>query len=70
MRYLNLVGEMAKRRVTNADVSRLLGIHANTVYNKLNGESTFSVDEAIQIRGAFFPEQKIEDLFQTEEKGE
>lgn len=68
MPYLNLKGEMAKRNVTNESIAILLGIHRNSVYNKINGESRFSIDEAIIIRNTFFPDSDIDTLFETEEK--
>ena len=63
MQYLNLIGEMAKRKVKNESIAQELGIHRNSVYNKLNGESSFSVDEAIRIRDTFFPDLELEYLF-------
>lgn len=66
MQYLNLIGEMAKRKVKNEAIAQELGIHRNSVYNKLNGESSFSVDEAIQIRDTFFPGYDIKYLFQID----
>lgn len=68
MPYLNLKGEMAKRNVTNEAIANLLGIHRNSVYNKINGESKFSIDEAIVIRKTFFPNFDIDTLFKTEEQ--
>lgn len=68
MPYLNLKGEMAKRNVTNEAIANLLGIHRNSVYNKINGESKFSIDEAIVIRKTFFPNFDIDTLFETEER--
>lgn len=68
MQYLNLIGEMAKRKVKNESIAQELGIHRNSVYNKLNGESSFSVNEAIQIRDTFFPGYDIKYLFQTDEE--
>jgi DNA-binding CsgD family transcriptional regulator len=60
---------MAKRRITNEAIANLLGIHRNSVYNKIRGMGTFSVDEAITIRNNFFPDMKIEELFPPEQKG-
>lgn len=68
LRYLILVGELAKKKVSKENVAECLGIHRNSVTNKLNGGS-FSVDEAVKSRNRFFPEWKIEDLFATAEDG-
>ena len=67
MQYLMLKGEMAKKDVTIESVSQLLGIHRNSVANKLRGDSSFSVEEAIKIRDKFFPQMEIEELFQKED---
>lgn len=65
--YLVLIGEQAKKKITNRAIAKVLGTHENTVSNKLNG-GQFTVDEAISIRDAFFPDCKIEELFKNEEK--
>ncbi|OLR58259.1 hypothetical protein BHF70_00615 [Anaerostipes sp. 494a] len=64
--YATLIGEMAKKKVKKEDVAKLLGRHWNSVANKLNGISSFSVEESILIRDRYFPEWKIEDLFKKE----
>ncbi len=68
MGYLTLVGEMAKRNITNESIANLLGIHRNSVYNKLRGITSFSVEEAVVIRDEFFPGSDIDELFEKEEK--
>ena len=68
MRYITLVGEMAKNNVTNEAIANLLGIHRNSAYNKLKGGSSFTVEEAIKIRDKFFPGFEINVLFKTEEQ--
>ena len=67
MQYPVLVGELAKKRITNKAIAELLGIHSNSVYNKLNVGSSFTVDEAIKIRDAYFPGKDLSELFQTDE---
>jgi len=67
MPYLTLKGEMAKRGITIEAIAQLLCIHRNSVANKIKGESSFSIEEATQIRDAFFPTKKIEELFGKEE---
>lgn len=63
MQYSNLIGEMAKRKIEKYKVARELGIHVNSFRNKLNGKTSFSVDEAIQIQETFFPDLEIKYLF-------
>lgn len=66
MKYLTLISELAKRGIQKTEVAKLLGIHWNSVMNKMNGKTAFSVDEAIKIHDAYFPDWKIEELFRRE----
>lgn len=66
MPYITLKGEMAKRDITIKTISELLGIHRNSVSNKLEGNTNFSIDEAVKIRNAFFPDMRIDFLFDKE----
>lgn len=50
----NLVGELAKKRITQQDLSELLGIHRNSVANKLFGDTSMTVKEAFAIYDAYF----------------
>ena len=67
MPYLNLKGELAKKDITIEEVSKLLGIHRNSVANKLNGESSFSIEEAFAIHNKYFPALSMDYLFSTDE---
>ena len=67
MAYLTLKGEMAKRDVTIEAISQVLGIHRNSVANKVRGESNFYIDEATKIRDTFFPNMELEELFKKED---
>lgn len=66
MECLTLLGEMAKRKVSKEDLAELLGLHWNSVANKINGKSAFSVEEAVKVRDSYFPEWKLEELFRRE----
>ena len=66
--YLNLKAEMAKRNISIEDIAQLLKIHRNSVANKINGRSRFTVDEALLIRDTFFPNLSTDYLFQTDER--
>ena len=63
MPYLNLKGEMAKRNVSIEDISKLLDLHRNSVANKINGKSSFSIGEAFKVHDAFFKDEDMEYLF-------
>lgn len=67
LQYSNLIGELAKKKITNVSIARLLNIHSNSVYNKLHGDSSFTVDEAIKIRDTYFPGMDLTELFQKNE---
>lgn len=61
----NHLAEMAKKDVSIESISRLLGIHRNSVSNKLNGISSFSIEEAEKIHNEFFPNTKLLYLFKN-----
>lgn len=67
MPYKILKEKMASRNVTIENIASLLGIHRNSVSNKINGPSSFSIDESIKVRDAFFPDLELDYLFSTEE---
>jgi len=64
----NLLAEMARYGVTNADLQTVLSCSPKTVTNKLSDETEFSVGEAIKIRDKFFPSMHIGYLFARSDK--
>lgn len=70
MPCINLRGEMAKRKISIESIAELLGIHRNSVANKLNGESAFSIGQAMLIQETFFPDLEMKYLFSKDERGE
>lgn len=69
MPCINLRGEMAKRKVSIESISELLKIHRNSVANKLNGNSAFSIEQAMLIQETFFPDLEMKYLFSKDDKG-
>lgn len=59
MQCLNLKGEMAKRSIKVEDIANVLQIHRNSASNKINGDTAFSIDEAVKVKEAFFPELSL-----------
>ena len=59
----NLLAEMARYGITNADIQATLGCTDKTAKSKTTGVSEFSVSEAFKIRDTFFPGMRIEYLF-------
>ena len=49
-----LLNEMEKRGVSIGAIAQLLGLHRNSVRNKLYGISEFSVGEAMRVHRAYF----------------
>lgn len=68
--YSNLKAEMGRYDITAEAISKLLGIHRNSVANKLRGQSSFSIEEAVKIKNTFFPEFEYGYLFKSEQKKE
>lgn len=64
MPCINLKGEMAKKGVSIEELAKLLNIHRNSVANKLNGDTPFTIDEAFKIHEAYFPQLSLNFLFE------
>lgn len=62
----NLRAEMARERVTIGAVADLIGRTRDTVANKIDGDSNFTIEEAQEIRDKFFPGLTLEYLFAKE----
>lgn len=63
----NLLAEMAREEVTINDIKNALVISTRTAFNKVNGITEFSVGEATVVRNTFFPNCKIEYLFEKKD---
>lgn len=63
MPCLNLIGEMAKRNITIECIAVLLGVHRNSVANKLKGRSSFTIEESTKIQERYFPDMDLKYLF-------
>ncbi len=55
---------MQKNGITNKMIADLLGVHRNTVSNKVFGKKEFNWSEVKLIHDTFFPEYSIRDLFE------
>ena len=65
--YPNLEAEMARAKVTQATLAEVLGITPTTLSFKLNGKSTLSLNECVEIKRRYFPDKSLDYLFATEE---
>ena len=63
MALINLKKEMAGENVTVEQMADFLHLHRNTVSNKIEGVSKFTIDEAFKVQEHFFPKVGIAYLF-------
>ncbi len=61
--FPKLESEMILRHITRLDLAKCIEMKHNTLCQKLNGKLRFSLDEAIRIQEAFFPDVSINELF-------
>lgn len=66
--FPELVGEMAKRRLTRTEVAKSLGISTRALYSKISGETDFTLSEANAIHAVFFPDMEKDILFARAEQ--
>ena len=66
--YPNLEADMARSKITQAKLAEILGITPTTLSFKLNGKSTLSLKECVQIKKNAFPDKSLDYLFQTDEE--
>lgn len=69
MQCLNIKGEMAKRNIKVEDVANVLNIHRNSASNKINGDTSFSIEEAVKVKDTYFPDLSLKYLFEKAEEG-
>ena len=66
--FNNLEAEMARKKITQYKLAEILGVTPTTLSFKLNGRSTLSLKECVEIKKQAFPDKKLDYLFETEEK--
>lgn len=64
--YKNLSLELRRKNITQSVVASVLNCTERTVTNKLNGTTSFSIDEAFTIHKNILPEFTMEYLFATD----
>ena len=65
--YDDLKVRMSRKNITNEVLARLLGVHRDTIANKLAGESEFTYGQAELIHETLFPEYSIRYVFHRAE---
>lgn len=63
--FPNLTAEMARKKVTKAQLASLLEVSLTTLYRKMECRS-FTYDECMKIHDELFPETKERYLFSEE----
>ena len=66
--YRNLEAEMTRKGIKKKHIAALLDITKDTLTNKLQGKSDFTVSEASKIRDTHFEEMTFEYLFKKLEE--
>lgn len=59
----NLNSALQRKNVTQDAVAKTLGISRKTLTNKLNGSTSFTIDEAFSVQHNFLPEYTMDYLF-------
>ena len=63
--FPNLEAEMARKKITQAKLAERLGITPTTLSFKLNGKSSLSLKECVEIKKNFFATKTLDYLFDT-----
>lgn len=66
MTFPNLVGEMAKRGISSADLAKAINKTTGTFSAKLNGKYEFTLIEAFKVKQRLQTPLSIDDLFSKE----
>lgn len=64
----NLRAEMARKKISIEEMADFLDMHRNSVANKINGSSSFTIEESIKIQEKYFPEMTLKYLFSREKE--
>ena len=62
-RLSNLAAELSRAQIKVSELSELLGVSSDTVRNKINGKTEFTIGEAIKIQETFFPDIEMTTLY-------
>ena len=65
-RYMNLVAEMTRKRISRLNIANVLGQTRGTVGLKIKGEYSFTLDEAKIIHHELFKDCDFVYLFKRE----
>ena len=63
--YKNLQAVMAKENITQREIAEYLGIHENSMGNKVSGKTPFTIEEVFKMKERFFPQYDIQFLLKA-----
>lgn len=63
--FIDLIGEMAKKRISKRCLASHLEISPKTLFNKIHGKTQFTWAEVKKIRAHVAPDKSLEDLFKS-----
>ena len=63
--YRVLRGEMVKANISIHDLALKIGITERSLRNKINGVTSFTWNEVLEIRGIVSPTMSLEELFKA-----
>lgn len=66
--YVNLEGELRKKRITRQKIAEDLNLNVSTISRKLTEPGRLKLIEAYKIRDLYFPDMRIEYLFAADIK--
>lgn len=64
--YPNLEAEMARKKVTRAELAEKLNMTPTTLGNKLNGKSDISLPECLAIKATLKLTMTVDELFKSD----
>lgn len=66
--YPNIRAEMARLRLTNGKLAKILGCTPATLSLKMHGKANITLNEARKIKEVLETDMTIEELFEPEEE--
>lgn len=60
--YLNLKMALFEKGFSMEEVAKKIGLHRNTLANKINGKSKFYIDEIQALKSQFLPDMTLDFL--------
>lgn len=66
--YPNLRAEMARKKMTGAELAKAIGVNTGTFSQKFNGKTDFGLVEARAIKAVLGTDLPIEVLFEPDEE--